>query len=277
MDLQIIKQATKEIQVTSQNSKPLEITKDAFNFKNAIKAPKIASITFDDTKGLIKQAMLMVGLKVSEIVQTSDLEKQIIVDFLKRNFDTLTTAEFVLAFEMAVLGKLDCEANCYQNFSIAYISKILTAYRQWANKTYNDNRHILEATELPQLPPCKTDWKEYCELTYQQFLTGNYNTDVWALEMYQELESCGFFILSSYEDFEADAECKLLKMLENKLFDAKLRGNKNEVEAINKKMNEINLAETSHIDVINLAKKDCVIAFFEEAKNAGYKNIFVKE
>lgn len=272
MNHEIIKAATGQIQVVSHQelTQPVN-SKDAAMLQKAITAPKIELIGYDDTKGLIKRCMIMVGLKATEIMAMDELEKQMMVDFLQRNFTTLKTDEFILAFELAILGKLSLkteDVNCYQNFSIAYVSKILTAYREWANKTYNDNRHILEQPEQKALPVTCVDWKEYCELSYQQFKKGNYNTDTWAIEsMYREFISVGYIAENLDLNYEAVAESFLLKKLENRLFDAKLRCNLNESKKISTLILEINESEETHEAVKIEAKTAVIIDFFNYAYN----------
>jgi len=88
--------------------------------------------------------MAMVGLKPSEIANTSEVEKQLLVNFIQKSFGGNTTDEFITAFEMAFSGKLNVDPECYQNFSVAYVSRIMVAYRKWASNVYQDNISLIE-------------------------------------------------------------------------------------------------------------------------------------
>ena len=283
MNTEIIKAATAQIQIQGEPEQTLsKIGKDATMLQKAITAPKFEFLDEKSIRAAIKYSMLMVGLKQAEIDAFSEIEKQLFVNFLKNHFSSLTIQEYKNAFELAILGKLPLkpeDINCYQNFSIAYVSKILTAYREWANKTYNDNRHILEKPVQKELPAACVDWKEYCELSYQQFIKGNYNTDTWAInEMYDEFLSVGYIAENLLEDYEAPAQCTLLKKLENKIFDAKLRGDVNEANKLSNLIAEIHNSEETHEAVKVEAKLAVIIEFFNYAYNkANLENIYQKQ
>ena len=284
MNQEIIKAATGQIQIQSEQKwTPSKIGKDVTMLQKSIAAPKFEFLEEKDIRSAIKYSMLMVGLKQIEIDAFSEIEKQLFVNFLKNHFSSLTIEEYKNAFELAILGKLPLkveDVNCYQNFSIAYVSKILSAYREWANKTYNDNRHVLEKPiELPKALMPSIDWKEYCELSYQQFKKGNYNTDTWAINsMYKEFLNVGYIAKNLIEDYEASAQCTLLKKLENKLFDAKLRGDVNEANKLSSLIAEIHNSEETHEAVKVEAKLAVIIEFFNYAYNkANLENIYQKQ
>lgn len=66
-----------------------------------------------------------------------DEEKEVLLHHIVDKYGNHTHEEFILAFDLAMTGNLDIEdANSYENFSCAYVSKIMTSYRVWAAKTY---------------------------------------------------------------------------------------------------------------------------------------------
>lgn len=42
-----------------------------------------------------------------------------------------------LAFDMAILGKLDTESNCYENFTCQFFSNVMESYRRWAKREFS--------------------------------------------------------------------------------------------------------------------------------------------
>lgn len=80
-------------------------------------------------------------------------------DFLKifilRNYPGHTVDEIRLAFDLAIAGKLDVDAKCYENFSCEYFGRIMTAYRKWAS---NEAKNLATVTEEPQVEPKPADF-----------------------------------------------------------------------------------------------------------------------
>lgn len=79
---------------------------------------------------------------------------------------------------MAIQGKLgidESEVTCYENFSVAYFTKIMNAYRVWSAEAA---RHIKEEKKIPTQPIYSTtiidnENRVLTEQCYQRFLKGN--------------------------------------------------------------------------------------------------------
>jgi hypothetical protein len=162
MDNRIIQQAVNQ---NLQNQKPLQVSNEVDLLKTAFNSPKLSSLDYNEVKGLIKIVMAMVGLKPTEIANMSEPEKQLIVEFIQNKFGGHTAKEFINAFTMALAGELDVDAECYQNFSIAYIGRIMSAFRKWAAIVYKENRTQFEKPKEMnnQLPTTECDWTETWE------------------------------------------------------------------------------------------------------------------
>ncbi len=59
-------------------------------------------------------------------------EKSVIMDFIYRNYANHTPKEIVLAFDLAITGKLDTDVKHYENFTCMYLGTVMSAYRKWA-------------------------------------------------------------------------------------------------------------------------------------------------
>jgi hypothetical protein len=68
----------------------------------------------------------------------------VLVHHVGANYGNHTAKEIALAFDMAMVGQLDGDLKCYENFSCEYFSTVMRAYRQWAKEQYR---------QLPAPPP----------------------------------------------------------------------------------------------------------------------------
>lgn len=76
--------------------------------------------------------MVLIGLRAQNY--PGKIETQILLNFIAENYGGHTPAEIKLAFEMAITKKLDVDAKCYENFSVAYFVSIMESYRAWARE-----------------------------------------------------------------------------------------------------------------------------------------------
>lgn len=102
-------------------------------FVIAANEPKIIASPLDPLKEVLRLVMVKIGLRAEN--WPSDAEKAVLLAHIMQHYGTLTHAEILLAFDMAIEGKLTVEANCYENFSCMYFSRIMNAYRKWAAET----------------------------------------------------------------------------------------------------------------------------------------------
>ena len=86
----------------------------------------------EDIKQALRYSMLLVGLRGSNL--PTEEEKFVLTNFVKSNFGNNTCEEIKLAFEMAVAGKLNVDAKCYENFSCEYFGRIMSAYKEYARQ-----------------------------------------------------------------------------------------------------------------------------------------------
>lgn len=76
-------------------------------------------------------ALQIVKVGVRELNYPTSQGRGIIIDFIRRNFNSYTSEMINEAFDMAICGKLDIkDASCYENFSCEYVGRILGAYKQ---------------------------------------------------------------------------------------------------------------------------------------------------
>ncbi|CAB4137536.1 hypothetical protein UFOVP324_44 [uncultured Caudovirales phage] len=80
----------------------------------------------EDLKQVLRYAMLLVGLRANNM--PTEEEKFVLINFIKTNFANVTIAQIKLAFDMAVAGKLQVDAKCYENFSCEFFGRIMASY-----------------------------------------------------------------------------------------------------------------------------------------------------
>ena len=183
--------------MVQQNSLPVQVTDEVQGLRIAIKSPKLATQSYEEMKQLIRTAITIVGLKSAIVNAITEIEKQMLIGFVQKQFGGNTRQEFIDAFTMAFTGKLNVDPECYQNFSIAYVSRIMTAYRKWASNLYEDNYSIMEKiTEQKQLAPPEVDWTE----TWEDLKAGS--CKIIMLPIYDWAEKKGFINLTTEQKLE---------------------------------------------------------------------------
>ena len=86
----------------------------------------------EDIKEVLRYSMLLVGLRGNNL--PTEEEKFVLTNFVRSNFGNQTPEEIKIAFEMAVAGKLQVDAKCYENFSCEYFGRIMNAYLEFARQ-----------------------------------------------------------------------------------------------------------------------------------------------
>lgn len=86
----------------------------------------------EDIKQALRYTMVLVGLRGNNL--PTEEEKVVLTNFVKSNFGNNTCEEIKIAFEMAVAGKLNVDAKCYENFSCEYFGRIMNAYIEYSKE-----------------------------------------------------------------------------------------------------------------------------------------------
>lgn len=147
-------------------------TGDDLALEKAVKSPLILRSSMEEVKQVLRLVMIKMGLRSQN--WPNEEEKIVLIEHIVSNFGGNRVEEIKLAFEMAIAGKLDIEdVRCYENFSCAYFSMIMTAYRHWAEQAYRflkldpvPEQKIFSQQELDD------SQREDAEIQYQRFLKG---------------------------------------------------------------------------------------------------------
>src|SRR6478736_9161747 len=90
--------------------------------QTAIKGVKIKQVDDETLNQTLRYCMLLTGIRANNLpVQEEAL---VLKNFVRNMLGNYTPAEFRLAFNLAVAGQLECDANHYENFNCNYIANI---------------------------------------------------------------------------------------------------------------------------------------------------------
>ncbi len=123
-----------------QGNKPVETTD--FNLKraeNALKEKLIMDCLEEEVKDKLLLIYSMVGLRVTHYPQGQ--EKEDIHNYLRLKYGQKTLSELVLSFDLAISNELEIEPDdvkVYDQFTIAYLARIMSAYKVWLYKVYQN-------------------------------------------------------------------------------------------------------------------------------------------
>ena len=88
--------------------------------------PSPNTVQIGEIEKTLLWAFALTGLKKENYPDPIQLD--VLIDFIATNYPTHSTGEIRHAFNLAVAGKLEIDANHYQSFSAAYVARILSGY-----------------------------------------------------------------------------------------------------------------------------------------------------
>lgn len=179
------------MELAKQECKPLEIGK----LSNAINGERLKNTPENDLKQVLRAIMAMVGVRAANL--PDDDEKGLLLAHIVSNYGNHTLEEIKLAFNMAITGKLNCKVDCYENFSCAYFSQIMNAYRNWAKEEVKQFKPVVMIEEKKELTDQeKVEWikewvskenidMELIPLIFYDYLDGKKLLGITAKEKYE--------------------------------------------------------------------------------------------
>lgn len=145
---------------------------DEIRLEIALQSPLIAKSPVEDLKQVLRVVMLKLGLRGANM--PAGEEKSVLIFHIIENFGGHRVEEIKLAFDMAIMGKLEIDdVNCFENFSCQYFSKIMNAYRLWSKEAVK-----VVSMDMPPIQVILTDkqledlMRKDIEDKYQQMRRG---------------------------------------------------------------------------------------------------------
>lgn len=137
---------------------------DTTGLQDALKAPKIYQVGEDALKAAMLFIYTLIGLRGENYPK--GIEKDMIHTYIRQYYGGHTLDELRLAFTMAVQSRLPVEATVFENFTPAYFSRVMDAFRKWATQEI----HHLPKARLEYKPP-----RYQIELEYSLYLLRQVN------------------------------------------------------------------------------------------------------
>lgn len=156
-------------------SKPLEIG-ETTELARALTDKKLPAAGDAALISSLKYVFMLIGLRPQNF--PVDLEVDFLVQYILKNFAGHTNAEIRLAFDLAVAGRLPLDArelSCYENFSVAYFGRIMTAYRIWAGETHKSLPDKVKEPKQYRTAAQEADWQLDLKLQWAHYLLKEIN------------------------------------------------------------------------------------------------------
>jgi hypothetical protein len=126
---------------------------------DALKSKMIYTCSIEEIKEQLRYAMLLTGIRYKNM--PVDEEKDVLIEWIVKQYGTHRIDEIRVAFSVAFSGELGIDACVYENFSCEYFGRIFQAYREWAIKVVTTFRPY-QPSELEALTAGGTpiDWTD---------------------------------------------------------------------------------------------------------------------
>ena len=82
--------------------------------------------------GVLRYCFTLIGLRAEHM--PDDVQRMVLIEFIKKNLANYTPEEIKIAFEMAIRGDFEVDLNHYGNFSPLYLQSVFNAYVSHRNK-----------------------------------------------------------------------------------------------------------------------------------------------
>ena len=126
------------------NSEELDLEK----FKLSRTSQPIASVSTGLVIDELINGMQKLGVKGDKMPNNADL--LIMYKSIMEEYPNIKVGELSLAFDLAAKGKLDIDAETYQNFSMIYLHRILRAFARYGMQKLNEIKPVAESKWQPR-------------------------------------------------------------------------------------------------------------------------------
>jgi hypothetical protein len=202
------------------------------------------------------------------------------IQFIVRHYGGHTLSEFKLAFDKALIGDLGLpkkEVKAYENFSCEYISRIMSAYREWSRDVYKEVSKTVEETK--QLPPANFSPLSIVDMYYQEYLSNTLTKELVSQSVWDTVSKELKVSYSNEEMYSivSNAKSFVLNDYNEKLKNINTERKYGEYIAIKRQRDKLEeLSVEDSCDDFNVNKRSKVMAlvkWFEKLKQDGVTNI----
>jgi hypothetical protein len=224
--------------------------------------------------------MLKVGIRAANL--PTQEEGMILYEHLMRHYGNHTQEEIKMAFDLAITGQLGVDSTPYESFDCRYISRILNAYRVWAQEVYQQHRQVLELA--PPRAFVERSWREEVQRELNAFYSGSFNYKLVISDLYDQLVFDGYLNAFAYEAFLEGAKAHLLHAgqleittIKNEWTDENVDAGKyKSVQSLEIKLSEYRSGKRDN-EIRLLAKQLTVRHYFNYLQVQEIKTLYIKE
>ena len=153
--------------------------------------------------------MQKLGVKGDKMPNNADL--LIMYKSIMEEYPNIKIGEISLAFDLAAKGKLDIEAETYQNFSMLYLHRLLRAFARYGMQKLNEIKPVEESKWQPRFI---TD-DEKIETAFDCFKKFRiWDSIVFGVDVFHILHKQGKIIVEVEDTYD-----KVLKAMNEKMFE----------------------------------------------------------
>jgi len=188
------------------NSEELDLDR----FKLSRTTQPIASLSTALVIDELINGMQKLGIKADKMPNNADM--LIIYKSIMDEYPNVKIGEISLAFDLAAKGKLDIDAETYQNFSMLYLHRILRAFARYGMQKLNEIKPV--APESKWQPRFITD-DEKIETAFDCYSKFRiWDSIVFGLDVFHILHKQGKIIVEVEDTYD-----KVLKAMNEKMFE----------------------------------------------------------
>jgi len=181
---------------------------DLERFKIARSSEKLNTISIALVVDELIRGMHKLGIKGDKIPNKEELS--VMYKSIVDEYPNIKFGELSLAFDLASKGKLDMEAETYQNFSVLYLHRLLRAFARYGMQKLNEIKPVENINWQPRFI---TD-DEKIETAFDCY----YNFRIWdsivfGVDVFHILHKRGNIIVTPSETYE-----KVLTAMSEKMF-----------------------------------------------------------
>ena len=182
---------------------------DLEKFKLSRTSHPIVSLSSGLVVDELLNGMQKLGVKGEKLPSNEDL--LIMYKSIMEEYPNIKIGEISLAFDLAAKGKLDMEAETYQNFSMLYLHRLLRAFARYGMQKLNE---IKPAEEKKWNPRFVTD-DEKIETAFDCYSKfRQWDNIVFGIDVFHILHKRGKIIVEVEDTYE-----KVLKAMNDKMFE----------------------------------------------------------
>jgi len=169
-------------------AKPFRISKGAAireEIKNEI---KIRHVQEDEPiKQALRYCFVLIGLRPEQI--PDEVEKAVLLDFIKSNLANYTPNEIKIAFELAVKGEFEVDLKHFGKFSPVYLTTVFNKYIEHRKKIADEVAREQERTRLQEEDEQRANDPEFKKKVEKEFVDVVIKP---AFEMFKETKRLDF-------------------------------------------------------------------------------------